>query len=334
MRPITIGLAFIAAILSPALPASADQGPSPALFRALATADGRLAAIGYRLVTANVALCRERQPALGVSLQALDQYAGANWSAADGVYRFETMVQVDAVVPGGPAARAGVAAGDSIVAVDGRALPPKPSTPDRAGTPASREQAETLLAAKSPTAPIRLTLRRDGRDREAIVLPIPACRTALELTLNGRFQADSDGVRLQVDGRFFDRFDDDQIAVVMAHELAHTILRHRARLDAAGIDRGLLKEVGRSGRLWRLTEDQADQLSVSLLYNAGYDPMSAATFWRGPGAEIDGGLLRARTHRSAGERAQRVAAEAASIPPNAPRPYLPPVLAERDRPIS
>ena len=289
----------------------------------------RLAAIGYRLLTANAPLCRAIQPEMGWALQAVDQFDPASRAAARAAFAFETPVAVEAVVPGGPAARAGVEANDSLVSVAGVAF----LASGTAGV-GTRNAAEARLAALSPTAPVMLVLRRGGRDRTVTVHPSPGCRTGLELVPGHEWLADSDGARIRIGSRFVERFSDEEVAVIVAHELAHTILAHRERLDAARVSRGLLAEVGRNGRLFRQTEDEADQLSVSLLYNAGYDPVSAERFWHDKAPAIDGGILHARTHRGALARAERIATERGALSAGAPRPYRPPVLATRDRPLS
>ena len=85
--------------------------------------------------------------------------------------------------------------------------------------------------------------------------------------------------------------------------------------------------------MFRLTEDQADLLGMHLMRNAGYDPQLAVRFWREHGGDVDGGLFRSRTHPSSKARAQAIADEIARIPAGAPIPYVPPILAERDRPL-
>ena len=119
--------------------------PSRQQFAALQAADLRIASIGYRLLTANAALCRDPQPMIGASLQALDQFGPSTRAAADAAFGFEAMVQIEGVVAGGPAARAGVAARDSLVAVDGVALPAKPSLAAGAGTPSTRNATEAQI---------------------------------------------------------------------------------------------------------------------------------------------------------------------------------------------
>ena len=68
-------------------------------------------------------------------------------------------------------------------------------------------------------------------------------------------------------------------------------------LDAAGVDRGRFKELGRSARLFRQTEAEADRLSVWLLAGAGYDPEAAARFWRKFGRRKGRRLARARSSK-------------------------------------
>jgi len=104
------------------------------------------------------------------------------------------------------------------------------------------------------------------------------------------------------------------------------------RLDAAQVNRGAFAGFGRSGRLIRQTEDDADQLSVVLLYNAGYDPSAAVRFWTKPRVP-DGGLFHDRTHRSATARAERIRAAVEAIPKGAARPLVPATLLSRDQPL-
>lgn len=319
--------ALATAILSLTLPGRAAP-PLAVTFEALRSEDLRLAAIGYRLFTANAGLCRAVQPEFGWALQAIDQYDAGTRPAARAAFGFESDVAVEAVVLRGPAERAGVVANDSLVSAAGVAV----VASGQVGV-ATRNSTEARLAALPATEPVPFMLRRSGRDRRVTVTPVPGCRSGIELVPGNGWLADSDGARIRVGSRWLDRFSDEEVAVIVAHELSHTILGHRERLDAARVSRGLLAEVGRNGRLFRQTEDEADQLSVSLLYNAGYDPVSAERFWHDKAPAIDGGMFHARTHRGALARAERVAAERATIPAGAPSPYRPPVLSTRDRPL-
>jgi predicted Zn-dependent protease len=95
----------------------------------------------------------------------------------------------------------------------------------------------------------------------------------------------------------------------------------------------LLSEFGRNARLFRQTETEADLMGAYLLRNAGWDPRIAVTFWREQGGKVDGGLFRSRTHPSSKARAEAIERAIATIPADAPMPYLPPLLEQRDAPL-
>jgi len=298
-------------------------------YSALRAADARMGAIAYRLALANAPLCRDRVPATGLVLHALQQYGPGERPAARAAFGFPAPVAVEAVVPGSPAARAGVRADDGLVAVGGDRLPA--AAPEGAASAAPRDAARSLIARTA--GPVRLTLRRDGGERTVTLDAPPACASDFEVLLGPGFDAGADGRLVQVGVRFLERYSDDQVAVIAAHELAHNVLAHPSRLDAARVNRGLLKEFGRNGRMFRRTEDEADRLGAILYRNAGWRGADAAAFWRDHGREFDRGLFRARTHAGAQERARSIAAEVAAIPPAAPVPYVPPLLATRDEPL-
>jgi len=296
---------------------------------ALRTVDARMAAIASRLAVANTPLCRELVPVSGLVLHALQQYAPDEREAAQRAFRFETPVSIEAVVPGSAAERAGVRADDGLMAVNGRPVATDPAV--GAASAASRDAAQAML--NGSDGALRLTLRRDGRDRTVTVAAPRGCASSFEVLLGPGFDASADGRLVQVGVQFLERYRDDQVAVIVAHELAHNILRHPDRLTAARVDRGLLREFGRNSRLFRRTEEEADRLGAILYRNAGWDPADAVAFWRDHGREVDRGLLRSRTHAGAQARARSIAAELAAIPHDAPMPYVPPWLSSRDEPL-
>lgn len=311
--------------------AARGEAGSRATLVALRDVDARMAGIAYRLTTANAALCRDLAPTPGWAIHGIGQYDPSLRDDARAVFGFETPVAVEAVVPGGPAARAGIRAGDSLVAIDGAAV--GGSATVRAASSVDRDAVSARIAALPPARAMSVTVVRDGAARTVAVPPSPGCRSNFEVLLGPKMTATADGAIVQLGVRFFERYTDDEIAVVVGHELAHNILHHRERLDAAKVSRGLLSEVGRSGRLFRRTEDDADLLGLYLIRNAGYDPTNAVRFWREHGGDVDGGLFRSRTHASSKARAKALADEIARIPVNAPIPYIPPIVASRDQPL-
>ena len=308
----------------------ATIGIDASYWAALRQVDTRMATIAYRLATTNVALCRDRQPALGLQLHAIDQYDRDSQAGARAAFGFARPVQVEAVAPGSPAAAAGVQADDALLAVDDV---PVAGAGAKGGTSVTRDAAQSLLAARTPDAPVRLALEQAGTRLTVTIAASPGCRAAFEVLLGPGLKASSDGRVVQVGAAFFERFDDEAVAAVVAHELSHAILNHRVRLEAAGVKWGLLKQIGRNARLFRRTEEDADRLSVHLLRNAGYDPQAAVRFWREQGGKIDGGPFRSATHPSAKARAAAIAAEVATLPPAGAPDAAPAVLATRDQPL-
>jgi predicted Zn-dependent protease len=138
------------------------------------------------------------------------------------------------------------------------------------------------------------------------------CATVFQGAPRQSRNATADGVTVNVNVGLIDYVrDDDELAAVMAHEFAHNILRHRDRLNAAHVSRGVLG-VGRDNDAIRQTEIEADRLGVYLMERAGYDPAAAVRFWSRYGPHPLN-FLRSRDHPAWQERVRLMEAEIAKI---------------------
>ncbi len=109
--------------------------------------------------------------------------------------------------------------------------------------------------------------------------------------------AEADGRYVQVTSAIVDYVaSDDELAVVIGHELAHNIRGHRAALDAQGVGTGLFSKFGKNAAKTRATEIEADRLGLYLMARAGYDPEAAPAFWRRFGREHGAGIFADATH--------------------------------------
>lgn len=313
-------------LIGAAPPQTPPQPTVPSAFELLRKADLRVAATGYRLATANAAICPDRQPGLGLQLHSLRQYRSEARNAARVAFGFTTGVAVETVVPGSTAAIAGIRDGDSLTSINGEDA--RVLLPAATASPATdeRDRIEARLERLPAEAPLTLGVERAGQARTITIRPVPACRSAFEVLLEAGKETAADGAIVQIDAGLLDRMDDEQLAAVMAHELSHNILRHRARLEAAGAHWGMLATFGRNVRLMRQAETEADRLSVYLLANAGYDPLAPGRFWRGPGRRLDPGILRNPAYASWSKRAEMLDAEAARVPARLALPYRPPLI--------
>jgi predicted Zn-dependent protease len=89
---------------------------------------------------------------------------------------------------------------------------------------------------------------------------------------------------------------DEELAAVMAHELAHNILRHVARSQEAGTPNNYTRYLNRYSRISRKMEEEADRLSVWILQIAGYEPSAPVTFWHRFGPNNDSAHPYGRLH--------------------------------------
>ena len=263
-------------------------------FEAIRQSDLRVAQVGERLAMANVALCHDTRNRTGLVLHDIAQYAPAFRDGALKSFVFERAISVEAVIPGSPADRAGVVQDAGLIAFDDEPIVSEEGKGDpfaRMGRVLDREEA------LSADGTLRLTLVKEARIVQVTIAPEKGCRSRFQIALEGALNASADGTYVQIDGRMVDYVANDQeLAALLAHELAHNILNHPGRLTDAGVSRGLSGWLGRSAGLIRATEAEADRLSLYLMANAGYDPQVAVTFWDRLSARASLGFLSAPTH--------------------------------------
>jgi len=290
--------------------------------------DERLAAVAERLLSSNARLCRQTMPLTGMVIHSRDQYSA---SSAHGLFA-NGPVEVALVLPGSAAQRAGVRPGDGLVGI---------GTLRTSGLQAEGEAPlrdtifDTLATAWPGVGALTLTIAREGEERKVVLEPPPGCRALVEIRTRDSLTARSDGRVIQLDYGLVAAATDEELAVIFSHELAHSVLEHRRRLDAAGVRKGFFGEFGRNRRLNRQVEVEADRLMVHLLANAGYDPQVAATFWRSRLARrATGGLNLSAIYPSNEARARMLEKEIADYLPTRAGPTYPQhLLAGRDLPF-
>jgi hypothetical protein len=318
-------------MLLAALPAGADAGQNRETFEAVRDADLKLATIGWRLAVANAALCDRLEPGLGLQLHTLDQFDSASRTAAQAHFGLATPVAVEGVIAASPAERAGIRQDDSLVrvgSVDIATLPGKPGTTQRLVA------AQLAIANLPPAAPVEVEVIRAGAPIRVTVQPVPACRSRFELLLTTGYKASADGTMVKISSEFLEKYTPEQVAAAVAHEFSHNVLHHRDRLDARGVDFGMLSGFGANVKYFRQTEIQADLLSVYLLANAGYPPRASIAFWQRFGPDKAGGIFRSRSHPHWRDRVATLEAEITKLETVSARPIIPALIAERSQPLS
>jgi len=286
-RALLLALAVAAASSGPAvraqLPAAASSAPAPGSF--LRESDHRIASIVYRLGLAGRAFCPEPLPLTGLAFHHLAEYRPADRADAIARWDLDRGPGILSVAEGSPAARAGLAAGDVVVSVDGIPFPSATAIAAEADIERWRPRtvaSEVLLEDRLRLGPARLEILRAGQPLAVTLGSIPGCPARGRLARSGQDNAFADGRYVIMTTGFLGFFrTDDELAVALAHELSHNILRHPQQLEAQGVPRsGIMRNIGRNARLVRATEVEADRLSVRLLAAAGYDLDAIIPFWR------------------------------------------------------
>ena len=293
--------AFLAIYPISKAPAAPTKSPDMEPWGQLRDADLRLASLVYRLAIANNALCDSHESETGMVIQTLDQFPRDLRLQARAAFHFETPVIVEAVVDDSPSKVAGIQPGDGIEMVNGQSL--TDSSTNVAPSTATRDNAENALSKLPSGETATVKLARNGVHFNLQFVPRESCSVRSELVTDSGFGAQSDDQRIQIGIDYLARFDNDDIAALVAHELAHIILQHTKRLEAQGVHRGLIEEFGRNACKIREAENEADRFSIWLLANAGFDPSIAPKFWRGKGRSISGRIFKSSTHDSAMRRA-------------------------------
>lgn len=294
MRSFVLAVAVIWALLQTSS-AAAEQGSTT-----LRAADARVAAVAYRLAVGAAGQCAQSYPATGMLLHHLPEYDEAGRRIQIERYRLDRGPGVLTVLAGSPAARSGLAAGDVLLSVDGSPFP------DPAAMAAQRErrtwraqvqESEALLETALRRGPVRLRVLREGREREVTLGSVPGCPLRIRLARDDQLNAFAKDGYVVLTTRMLEFVrSDDELAIIIAHELAHELLDHEDRLEALKVPKGLLRGFGKNAARVKATEVEADRLGLKLSWAAGYDPTAAIGFWDRFYRAAPDGLQIFRTH--------------------------------------
>lgn len=285
-------MALCFGVSNPLSAAAPDSAPWPIVLRSQVT---RLNVVGYRLARTAAPLCPSTGAGTGLALDYIAAYEDRDRAAVSTLLGMTEAPQVAAVAPDSPGAKAGIRPGDSIEAIDGistRQLARASKDPTLLA-----DELEQMLVAKAVDETIHLQLLRDGKMLQADIAPEAVCSPRFVIKTGAGNEAHTDGENIAVSNELigFTR-NDDELALVVAHEIGHVINRD-----------------GKAGSLAerRQMEDLADIMGVRLSHCAGYDPLVGVQYWLRSEARDMLRWFRDPTHRSRPARVKRMRAEAA-----------------------
>lgn len=289
------GIAVLSlALLSACSTPNMSTGPAPSVRSTPTelprdTADPRLSALlanqdrVYRvaapLITKNAPLCKAAsRPILGFTAKNKYSYPPELTRAVEGTLKLDDGLQVMQVLDGSGAMRAGIRRGDHLQALQDQPLP--------RGAQAENEAARIIGPLLKNATEIRVDLERNGKPLTLQVPLTQACAFAIEVGHAPHVNAYDDGRRIMVTQGMLDFLTaDDELAAILAREIAHNVQKHAAAMKLAATQAGIidallplspdLKPFAGSAGL-RAYDDkldqEADRIALYLLARAGYAP--------------------------------------------------------------
>lgn len=247
---------------------SGDAVVSEHSLLALRRLDRRVLVVSWTLGEAVSAICSHTRYDPGWRLHGLGLYRPGLRSTANVHFALDSnRLSVLTAAPGGPASQAAVAENDVLLAVADQpvVLQSAADRPDHEAVERATEEVETLTDRPS----VRVRVLRAGREFDLTVHPRRRCDWNIEVTPSRTISAGADGYNIAITSRLVDLAEqDDVLAFVLAHEMAHNLQRERPDFAARPI---------------REREREADRIGMILASRAGYDTSGAGDFVRSLG---------------------------------------------------
>ena len=282
----------------------------------------RLDDVAYPLLQSAALFCGQHaRPRTGLRLANVAQYR-ADWSSAARALGYTDTLEVFHVPPGSAAERSGVRTGDRVLRIGAAAVP--------VGSPAAAAAASMIQESVRVAPEVRLIVQREGQPALPLTVAADtACAYDVVIERSGALNAYADGRRIVVTTAML-RFvpDDDELASVLAHEIAHNAMRHLdaqrrnatlgalfgAVVDLAaaanGYDtQGGFTKAGAEAGAAVFSQDferEADYVGLYILALAGQPFDSVANLWRRMAVENPGSIRFASTHPTSAERFVRI----------------------------
>jgi predicted Zn-dependent protease len=297
LLPVALLLSACASVAPPPGGAPTEEPARPAApqvsaaeesaLRTLVAQQDRLYQVAAPLLVNNSELCRNHaRNLLGFTAKNKYSYSSEFTNAAQKLFGMDEHLKVMGVLDGSGAARAGLRRGDDLLAIEDKTLPQ--------GQNAERQAAAILAPLVTGRSSVKMTVIRDGSNM-ALTVPLTyACAFGIELGNTDNVNAYSDGYRVLITrGMLGFARSDDELAYVMAKEMAHNALAHANRQRMSATIGGIIDNlvlirpdmssmVGMAGvkPMPQELDAAADKLSLYMLARAGYNIDNAASFWQ------------------------------------------------------
>ena len=267
----------------------------------------RLQKVGYPILKNSSELCENTINSLGVMFNAYvtsDKYSDIEKE----VYEIDDRLLLTYVIPSSSAFKSGLRSNDEIVSIN-----------DIKATIDKEKFHKELEKLRAKSDSLKVIHKRQGEERVATFDPDLICNYPILLVQNDSVNAFANGSQIGITTgmiRFAQK--DEQLGLVIAHELGHNIMDHISKLrtnsllgtivDLAAAYYGVNTQgvFGQAGaRMYSQEfEAEADYVGIYYMERAGYSIDNVADFWRDMAVEHPGSINQshASTHPATPER--------------------------------
>lgn len=277
----------------------------------------RLDDIAHPILVAGADLCQDKVGGrYGFRWETLADYKGEWREAAVEALRLTDTLTVTSVATASAAFRGGLRVGDQLLATAGKPLP--------TGSGATASFADLVEERRKAMAPLVIDYARDGAAGTARLDPEVACDFGHVVIVDGDINAYADGKNVIVPWAMMRFADDDELRVVVSHEVAHNAMNHLEARKKNAFLGALLGAIGdialatqgintggqytaQFAELGAMTysqdfEREADYVGMYMLARAGLPLDNAPMFWRHFATISPSSIAYASTHPTTAER--------------------------------
>ena len=251
----------------------------------------RLNTVGWPILVEGVPMCKDKNRwATGAYFANKFDFAKEMQDTAISALHMSDVLQVHTVVKNSPADVAGVKEGDLIIRVNDKEAP--------VGEGASGKLSEIIKEELKDGKNVKFTVRHDGIQEVRNITPVKICDYPLVVLNQDDVNAYADGNNIIVFQGMMDFARTDQeLSMVVAHELAHNSMRHiEAKkknyyigflfdvivIGFTGVDFGIRNAAAQAYS--KEFEAEADYVGMYILAREGIDLDGVPEFWRRMGA--------------------------------------------------
>lgn len=247
--------------------------------------NSRLQKVAAPLLKTNAELCPRTRRDIGMTVHTVSDYQPSLQPLAEVLMGASDRLSVRTVREGSPADKAGLKTGDMVIGIDG-AYMPGGFTVQRFFRIASQN------AFKSETADLKII--RGEKWIKIKVTPETICDYPANVFFNEKANGHTDGQQIIITSELMKTVPDDvNLALIIAHEMAHAIKGHQRKEKAL--------------------ELKADRMALIMMARAGYDIDRAISYWRDAVHPHANYQASSKTHPSINERYENFRKEQARI---------------------